>query len=45
MRVFAAEIDRSELPSLRTVKATMRVGTDRARDIRGQLSQAIQEAA
>ena len=33
-RVFAAEIERGELPSLRTIKARMHVGTDRARVVR-----------
>ena len=36
-RVFAAEIERGELPSLRQVKAKMHVGTDRAREIQSEL--------
>jgi hypothetical protein len=36
-RVFAAEIKRAELLSLRTIKARMHVGTDRARLVRDQL--------
>ena len=43
-RVFAAEINRGELPSLRAIKARMHVGTDRARAIRDQLSEILQEA-
>jgi hypothetical protein len=41
--VFAAEIERAELPSLRTIKARMHVGTDRARVIRDQLAESLQE--
>lgn len=41
-RVFAAEISRSELPSLRAIKTRMHVGTDRAREIRGQLANILQ---
>jgi hypothetical protein len=44
-RVFAAEIDRGELPSLRAVKERMHVGTDRARVIRAELASTMQEAA
>jgi hypothetical protein len=36
-RVFAAELGRGELPSLRAVKSRMNVGTDRARDILSHL--------
>ena len=36
-RVFAAEIERGELPSLRQVKERMHVGTDRAREIQSEL--------
>jgi hypothetical protein len=43
-RVFAAEIDRGELPSLRAVKERMHVGTDRARVIRDGLASTMQEA-
>jgi Protein of unknown function (DUF2637) len=43
--VFAAEISRGELPSLRAVEAGMHVGTDRARGIRDQLAQVLREAA
>jgi hypothetical protein len=43
-RVFAAEIDRGELPSLRAVKERMHVGTDRARVIRAELASTMQEA-
>jgi hypothetical protein len=42
--VFSAEIERGELPSLREIKAKLHVGTDRARVIRGQLSEILQEA-
>ena len=42
-RVFAAEIERAELPSLRTIKARMHVGTDRARVVRDQLAESLQE--
>jgi hypothetical protein len=38
-RLFAAEIERGELPSLRTIKARMHVGTDRARVVRDQLAE------
>jgi hypothetical protein len=44
-RVFAAEIEAGEMPSLRQVKAKMRVGTDRARVIRDQLAGVVQETA
>ena len=43
-RVFASELDRGEVPSLRTIKTRMRVGTDRARDIRNELAQGMQGA-
>ena len=43
-RVFAAEIERGELPSLRAIKARAKCGTDRARVIRDQLAQVLQEA-
>jgi hypothetical protein len=43
-RVFAAEIERGELPSLRAIKSRARCGTDRARVIRDQLAQVLQEA-
>jgi hypothetical protein len=41
-RVFAAEIERGEIPSLRAIKARAKCGTDRARVIRDQLAQALQ---
>lgn len=44
-RVFAAEIARGEVPSLRAVKERMHVGTDRARVIRADLESTMQEAA
>ena len=40
-RVFAAEIERGDLPSLRTIKARMHVGTDRARMVRDQLAEIL----
>jgi hypothetical protein len=43
-RVFAAEITRGELPSLRQIKERVHVGTDRARVIRDQLAALLQEA-
>lgn len=43
-RIFAAEIERGELPSLRQIKARARCGTDRARVVRDQLAQVLQEA-
>ncbi len=43
-RVFAAEIERGELPSLRQVKERMHAGTDRARVIRDQLAEVVQAA-
>jgi hypothetical protein len=42
-RIFAAEIDRGELPSLREVKRRAACGTDRARVIRDQLAATLQE--
>jgi hypothetical protein len=47
-RVFATEIERGELPSLRSIKARMHVGTPRAREVRDQLAamlEALPEAA
>jgi hypothetical protein len=38
-KVFAAELAVGELPSVRAIKGRMKVGTDRARVIRGQLAQ------
>ena len=43
-RVFAAEIEAGQLPSLRQVKQTMHVGTDRARAIRDEIAAILQEA-
>jgi hypothetical protein len=40
--IFAAEISRRELPTLREVKTRARCGTDRARIIRDQLAQLMQ---
>ena len=42
--VFAAEVERGELPSLRAIKTRMHVGTDRARIIRDELAGILQEA-
>lgn len=42
--MFAAELERGELPSLRAVKARLHVGADRARDIRDELAAILQEA-
>lgn len=44
-RVFAAEIARGEVPSLRAIKERMHVGTDRARVIRADLEGTVKEAA
>ena len=43
-RVFAAEIERGELPSLRAIKTRAKCGTGRARVIRDQLSEVLKEA-
>lgn len=43
-RIFADEISRGELPSLRAIKTRAKCGTDRARVIRDQLSEVLQEA-
>lgn len=43
-RVFADEISRGELPSLRAIKSRMNVGTDRARVIRDELAAVLQDA-
>jgi hypothetical protein len=43
-RIFAAEIETGELPSLRAIKSRARRGTDRARAIRDQLAEVLQEA-
>jgi len=43
-RVFAAEIESGTLPSLRQVKATMHVGTDKARAVLAELQAAVQPA-
>lgn len=40
-RVFSAELERGELPSLRAVKSRLHVGTDRARVVREQLQTAM----
>jgi hypothetical protein len=42
-RVFVAEIEVGQLPSLRSIKARMHVGTDRARIIRDHLAEILQE--
>lgn len=42
-RIFAAEISRGELPSLRAIKGRAKCGTDRARAIREQLSEILRE--
>lgn len=44
-RVFAAEIEAGDLPSLREIKRRAACGTDRARVIRGQLADAMRETA
>ena len=41
--VFRGELAAGELPSLRVIKARMRCGTDRARVIRNQLAQGVDE--
>jgi hypothetical protein len=43
-RIFAAEIERGELPSLRVIKVRAKCGTDRARVIRDALAEILQEA-
>lgn len=43
-RVFATELERGELPSLRAVKRRMSCGTDRARAVRDQLAEVLKEA-
>jgi hypothetical protein len=43
-RVFQAELERGELPSLREVMRRASVGQPRAREIRDQLAQALEEA-
>jgi hypothetical protein len=43
-RVFAAELAVGTLPSLRQIKARAKCGTDRARVVRDQLAQVLQEA-
>jgi hypothetical protein len=40
-RVFAAELERGELPSLRAIKTRLHVGTDRARTILASLQGAV----
>ena len=40
-RVFSAELERGELPSIRAVKARMHVGTDRARVILADLQDVV----
>jgi hypothetical protein len=42
-KVFAAEVGRGELPSLRAIKQRARCGTDRARAIRDDLARLIEE--
>ena len=42
-RVFAAELEQGELPSLRAIKSRAKCGTDRARAIREQLSEILRE--
>jgi hypothetical protein len=43
-KIFADEISRGELPSLRAIKTGAKCGTDRARVIRDQLAEILQEA-
>lgn len=42
-KVFAPEISRGEMPSLRVIKVRAKCGTDRARVIRDQLAEILQE--
>jgi hypothetical protein len=44
-KMFAAEISRGKVPSLREVKRRAACGTDRARVIRDQLAEILQEAS
>jgi hypothetical protein len=44
-RVFQAEIERGELPSIRRVKQVMHVGTPRAQEIRNQLAEMLEAQA
>jgi hypothetical protein len=41
-RMFQAEVERGELPSIRRVKQVMHVGTPRAQEIRSQLAQLME---
>lgn len=43
-KITAAEVSRGELPSLREIKTRARCGTDRARVIRDELAEILQEA-
>ena len=43
-RIFAAEISRGELPSVRQIKARAKVGTPKAQEIRATLAAILQEA-
>jgi hypothetical protein len=43
-RIFAAELEAGEVPSLRAIKARAKCGTDRARVIRDELAQIMKEA-
>ena len=41
-KLFSAELEAGTVPSLRSIKTRMRVGTDRAREIRDQLAEAVE---
>lgn len=43
-RIFAAEISRGQVPSLSAIKTRAKCGADRARTIRDQLAEILQEA-
>jgi hypothetical protein len=42
-RIFAAGIERGELPSLRQIKSRARCGTDRPRVVRDEIAAILQE--
>jgi hypothetical protein len=44
-KVFAAEVERGELPSIRRVKQVMHVGTPRAQEVRSQLAEMLEAQA
>lgn len=43
-KIFPGEIEAGTVPGLQTIKEQMHVGTDRARTIRDQLAETMQEA-